>query len=226
MASIQRRELRRERIAERKRMRRRRNHPAPDSAFQAQRVGVVREEESDDDEGEQTQVIVRNDIEDVVDGIAEHEREMERRVQEIFSQARKGQPKKTLFFVLPNREMETLSALIVENVLPGTTIFTDQFGSYNNLNALGYNHHTVCHKERFTRFSFDTQEGTALRITTNHIERMWVELRRECKSLGLDKARELILLEPYRERFLFHRSWVENVETVLRHFGEIGPEAI
>ena len=65
MASIQRRELRRERIAERKRMRRRRNHPAPDSGFQAQREGVLREEESDDDEGEQTQVNVRNDIEDV-----------------------------------------------------------------------------------------------------------------------------------------------------------------
>ena len=82
----------------------------------------------------------------------------------------------------------------------------------------------MCHKERLTRFSFNTQEGTALRITTNHVERMWVELRRECKSLVLDKAREFILLEPNRERFLFHRSWVENVETVLRHFGEIGPD--
>ena len=48
-------------------------------------------------------------------------------------------------------------------------------------------------------FEFDNDNVT--RITTNHIERMWVELRKTVKSTRLDQFERFLNLESYR---LFH----------------------
>ena len=103
----------------------------------------------------------------------------------LFSQSRRHLPKKTLYFIVPNRNHETLHRIITDNVLNGTTIYTDEWNGYNGLSEKGYNHKTICHKRRFSRFEFEG--NVAMRVTTNHIEGMWVELRKALKYLNKRK---------------------------------------
>ena len=86
-----------------------------------------------------------------------------------------------MFFIVEHRDAQTLEKIIGEFVIPGSTVFTDEWAGYNGLAEMGYNHQTICHKRRFSRFIFEDE--TATRITTNHIERMWVELRKTMKYM-------------------------------------------
>ena len=95
-------------------------------------------------------------------------------MNKLFSQYHKNQAKKTLFFVLPDRTKATLEKFIRENVKPGSTIYTDEWRGYWGLKHLGFNGKTICHKRRYSRFEFSGIVAT--RVTTNHIERIWVEL--------------------------------------------------
>ena len=66
---------------------------------------------------------------------------------------------------------------------------------------MGYNHQTISHKRRFSRFIFEDE--TATRITTNHIERMWVELRKTMKYMKTENLEKYLNLEPYRLLHLY-----------------------
>ena len=136
---------------------------------------------------------------------------LEREIQTIFSQRRKGRPKKTLFFIVENKDASTLTRIIKKFVLPGSTIFTDEWGGYCDLTREGYTHKTICHLRRYSRFEWDENEVT--RITTNHIERMWVELRKTLKSMTVAQLEKYILLKPYR-LMKQYKSTDGNVEIV------------
>ena len=140
--------------------------------------------------------------------------ELENQLKRLFSQSRKNKPKRTLFFVLPNRTKETLHQLIVDNVLPGSTVYTDEWRGYNGLNEKGFQHKTICHQRRFSRFEIDGMVVT--RITTNHIERMWVELRRTLKYMDRESFVKNIDLEKYRHMFMYNLKNEVNVLTMLR----------
>ena len=58
---------------------------------------------------------------------------------------RKGQVRA---FVAADVKADTLRGLIKEHVLPKSTVFTDDFRSYNGLDARGYTHHRINHSER------------------------------------------------------------------------------
>ena len=98
-----------------------------------------------------------------------------REMSRLFSQSRKDRPKKTLFLILPDRKKETLHRIIVENVLPCSTLHTDEWKGYSGLSDIGFVHKTICHKRQFSQFEFDGSVAT--RVTINHIEGMSVELR-------------------------------------------------
>ena len=136
---------------------------------------------------------------------------LERGIQTIFSQRRKGMPKKALFLIVENGDAETLTRIIKKFVLPGSTVFTDEWAGYCDLTREGYTHKTICHLRRYSRFEWDENEVT--RITTNHIERIWVELRKTLKSMTVAQLEKYILLEPYRLMKLY-KSTDENVEIV------------
>ena len=142
--------------------------------------------------------------------------QFERQMTRLFSQSRKDKPKKTLFFILPNRKKETLHKFIIENVIPGSTIYTDEWKGYIALNDIGFVHKTICHKRRFSRFEFDGNEAT--RVTTNHIERLWVELRRTLKYMNMDDFMKYIWLEIYRPLYLFRRNHELNFLKVISDF--------
>ncbi|KCZ79434.1 hypothetical protein H312_03175 [Anncaliia algerae PRA339] len=52
-------------------------------------------------------------------------------------------PKSVFFVEVFHRTSETLKAIFLENVLPGTTIITDEWRGYWGLEGLGYFHATV-----------------------------------------------------------------------------------
>ena len=69
----------------------------------------------------------------------------------------RGAPNKTIVFgmlerggdimanVVPNVRKRTLHPIIAENVEPGSTVHTDELGSYSGLDRAGYRHKTVNH---------------------------------------------------------------------------------
>ena len=141
-------------------------------------------------------------------------------INRLFFQSRKHQQKKTLFFILENRTKETLHRIITNNVLNGTTIFTDEWPGYNGLDQLGYVHKTICHQRRFSRFEF--RGNVATRVTTNHIERMWVELRKSLKFLSKKDFIRYLGLETYRQMFLFDADHDNNMWRLLKDFAIYG----
>ena len=78
--------------------------------------------------------------------------EPESQLKRLFSQSRKNMPKKTLFFVLPDRSKETLHRFIVANALPGSTIYTDEWRGYNGLDGSI----TIPQRNNSATFSFRT----------------------------------------------------------------------
>ena len=47
--------------------------------------------------------------------------------------------------LVPQRDAATLTPIIQRNILPGSTVWSDEWTAYNQLNALGYIHQTVNH---------------------------------------------------------------------------------
>jgi len=72
--------------------------------------------------------------------------------------------------VVPNTRAFTLMPLISAQVLPGTTIHTDSFKSYERLSQRGYQHETVNHKAD----EYVSPTG----CTVNSIEGFWGMLKR------------------------------------------------
>jgi transposase len=60
----------------------------------------------------------------------------------------RNNPANCVFIPCPNndRSAASLLPLIVQNVLPGTTIYTDMWRSYNQLETMGFIHGTVNHR--------------------------------------------------------------------------------
>src|ERR1035438_5937671 len=79
---------------------------------------------------------------------------------------RKGQVRA---YVAADVKADTLRGLIKEHVLPRTTVFTDDFKSYNGLGARGYTHQRINHSERVY------VNGD---VHTNTIEGFWSLIKR------------------------------------------------
>lgn len=43
-------------------------------------------------------------------------------------------------FVVTDRSKPTMNSIFTEHVKPGSTVFSDLWGGYNDLNSLGFNH--------------------------------------------------------------------------------------
>jgi hypothetical protein len=67
--------------------------------------------------------------------------------------------------LVPARDAATLIPIIQQNILPGTTIWSDEWAAYNGLGGLGYVHQTVNHSQMYV----DPVTG----CHTNNIESRW-----------------------------------------------------
>ncbi len=79
---------------------------------------------------------------------------------------RKGQVRA---FVAADVKADTLRGLITEHVMPNTTVFTDDFRSYNGIGARGYTHRRINHSEKIY------VNGD---VHTNTIEGFWSLIKR------------------------------------------------
>lgn len=74
-----------------------------------------------------------------------------------------------------NRTREVLLPIILERVLPGSNITTDEARVYSNLNEFGYNHKQVKHKiGQFVNY--------VINATTNHVESYWQRVKLDHKK--------------------------------------------
>lgn len=71
-----------------------------------------------------------------------------------------------------DRTMETLSAFVKQNVVPNSTIYSDQWRGYNDLSSIGYNHQTVNHKIQFVNHM-----PNGVDVHTQKIEATWKVLK-------------------------------------------------
>ena len=97
-------------------------------------------------------------------------------------------------FLVPvnHRNRATLEPLVQQYVAQGTTIWSDDWRSYDGLAALGYTHHVVNHTENFVC-------PTTL-VHTNHTENMWMRAKKKMRRMHGTSA---ALFNNYLEEWLF-----------------------
>ena len=80
--------------------------------------------------------------------------------------------------MVPNIQIETIDPIIRKYVKPGTRVVSDGAGLYTNLKnrmpVIVSEHHVVVH----SRFQWVNDAG----FTTNHIENLWGQLKKECPT--------------------------------------------
>ena len=67
--------------------------------------------------------------------------------------------------LVPQHDAATLIPIIQRLILPGSTVWSDDWVAYNQLNALGYVHQTVNHSQHYV----DPATG----VHANNIEARW-----------------------------------------------------
>jgi transposase len=72
--------------------------------------------------------------------------------------------------VVTSRTKEAMQALILDQIIPGSTINTDEFGGYHGIDRSGYRHVKVTHKTG--------EYATALGAGVNAMEGFWAQLKR------------------------------------------------
>ena len=94
--------------------------------------------------------------------------------------------------VVPNVSARTLLPMIQEHVLPGTTVYTDELGSYNRLSRLGYPHQSVRHRAK------QYVDGNA---HINGLEGLWGNIKRSID--GIHHAVSPEYLQAYLDSYVF-----------------------
>ncbi|WP_171479368.1 transposase, partial [Acinetobacter baumannii] len=97
-----------------------------------------------------------------------------------------------LFFCVPDRNADTLTACILEHVRQGTTIITICWKGYCRLKKVGYIHYTINHSENFVHPNIHTQT----------IEGLWGIMKRFFKTKGSNRTKST---NSYLAEFAFKR---------------------
>lgn len=116
-------------------------------------------------------------------------------------------PERKVFIVsVPDRTARTLLEIIDKHVLPGSTIYTDLWKGYSNLNSLNeYNHLTVNHSKEYINITEnEIEDGLVLieKIHTNTIEGTWSALKKSIPH----RARKNALIETHLWEFIWRRK--------------------
>ena len=93
-----------------------------------------------------------------------------------------------ILYPVSDRTRETLLPLIQRHVAPGSTIYSDGWSAYFNLNDVGYRHFTVLHKYAFRKDYIDTETGARTTVHTNRIEGAWKHAKDHFRRIVGTKA--------------------------------------
>ena len=103
---------------------------------------------------------------------------------------------KIFFVVVPDRKRATLRQIIKSQILPHTTIYSDDFRSYWFLaeEPENYQHHIINHSAQFS-------DGN---IHTNMMEGMWYHAKKYVKKMGSNNGD----LQSYLDMFMFRKQFM------------------
>lgn len=99
-----------------------------------------------------------------------------------------------------DRSKETLLPLIRKYIKPGTTIISDEWKAYSQLQQHGYQHNTVCHKVNFVN-------PQNKEVHTQNIENSW----RYAKNTYPERYTSEQLRDSYLQEFLYRRKHKDNL---------------
>lgn len=125
--------------------------------------------------------------------------------------------KNCFIFAVPDRSADTLIPIIQNQILPGTTILSDQWRAYNNIANNGqFAHMTVNHSLNFV----DPVTG----VHTQNIERLWESAKeRNKKQNGTHRQ----MLDSYLCEFMWRKrvqtAGLDPFETILNHIATFWP---
>ena len=139
---------------------------------------------------------------------------MEAKEKELFGKKDRTKRNKILCFVVKDRTARTLLPIVRKYVKPNTLIFSDKWSAYFGL-ADGYRHYFVVHKRRFAKLLF-LENRLVIKVTTNHIERIWVDLRQILRGVSKADLPYRLPEVPYRLMTMVPGMHVENLLAFLR----------
>lgn len=99
--------------------------------------------------------------------------------------------------VVTSRHREPMERLVLDNVHPGATVATDEFGSYRRLDMLGFDHVTVQHKKG----QYTTDNGGGV----NSIEGFWAQLKRSINGTHIHVSRKHLWKYAKEAEYRFNR---------------------
>lgn len=114
--------------------------------------------------------------------------------------------KKCFFVPVPKRDRETLLPIIIQNVLPGSTIITDCWKAYNTLNEHDYIHLTVNHSLNFV--------DPVTYANTQSIESQWWQIKRKLPETHTRHERLIYYLAHY----IFNKLAAESNQHIFIYF--------
>lgn len=117
--------------------------------------------------------------------------------------------------VVTSRHREPMERLVLDNVHPGATVATDEFGSYRRLDTLGFDHVTVQHKKG----QYTTDNGGGV----NSIEGFWAQLKRSINGTHIHVSRKHLWKYAKEAEYRFNRRNVPSamLDELLSTFGPL-----
>ena len=114
---------------------------------------------------------------------------------------------KEFFMVrVPDRTKETLLPIIHKHIKRGTTIMSDHWKAYNDLQEEGFNHGKVCHKYNFVNPDDPNQH-------TQSIECAW----RYAKAIYPDKSTSEELKDSHLQEYAYRKRYGTHLVHQLLH---------
>ena len=89
-----------------------------------------------------------------------------------------------ILYPVSDRKEATLIPIIQRHVAPGSTIYSDGWSAYCDLNALGYKHFTVLHKYSFKKTYVNVETNEEVVVHTNRIEGAWMHAKSHFRRMS------------------------------------------
>ena len=89
-----------------------------------------------------------------------------------------------ILYPVGDRTKDTLIPLIKRHVAPGSTIYSDGWSAYCDLNSIGYQHFTVLHKYSFKKVYINQATDERVVCHTNEIEGAWKHAKEHFKRMS------------------------------------------
>ena len=82
------------------------------------------------------------------------------------------------------RSRDTMNQVFARHVRPGSTVFTDGWGGYRDLNDEGYDAFVVVHARSYIQSYINLATGKVVVVSTNAIEGAWAHAKEHFRRIN------------------------------------------